>query len=91
MASKGGKECAKYSAVSVQLTDLQEMQNQMRSTIDQGLQELQAKQGKDGLPDAPSSALAKPVQAEYAAVAPPPNPQDERRFAAAGSVGRSSG
>jgi hypothetical protein len=76
LASKGGKECAKFSAVSVQLTDLQEMQNQMRSTIDQGLQELQSKQGKDGLPDAPPSALAKPVQAEYAAVAPPPDPQD---------------
>jgi len=60
----------------VQLTDLQEMQNQMRATIDQGLQELQAKQGKDGLPPAPAAALDKPVQAEYAAIAPPPNPQD---------------
>ena len=52
------------------------MQNQMRATIDQGLQELQAKQGKDGLPAAPPAALTKPVQAEYAAVAPPPDPQD---------------
>ncbi|MFZ1083392.1 MAG: hypothetical protein WAN35_00350 [Terracidiphilus sp.] len=76
LASKGSQECAKFSAVSVQLTDLQEMQNQMRATIDQGLQELQAKQGKDGLPPAPPAALAKPVQAEYAAVAPPPDPQD---------------
>lgn len=76
LASKGGSECAKFSAVSVQLTDLQEMQNQMRATIDQGLQELQAKQGKDGLPAAPPAALTKPVQAEYAAVAPPPDPQD---------------
>jgi hypothetical protein len=32
------------------LTDLQEMQNHMRETIDQGLQDLQAKQGKGGLP-----------------------------------------
>jgi hypothetical protein len=76
LASKGGKECAKFSAVSVPLTDLQEMQNQMRSTIDQGLQELQAKQGKDGLPPAPPAALAKPVQPEYAAIAPPPDSQD---------------
>ncbi|HEY1254412.1 MAG TPA: hypothetical protein VGF01_06500, partial [Terracidiphilus sp.] len=76
LASKGGKECAKFSSVSVQLTDLQEMQNQMRATIDQGLQELQAKQGKDGLPPAPASAQIPPKQAEYAAIAPPPDAQD---------------
>ena len=55
LASKGGQECAKNDVVTVQLTDLQEMQNQMRATIDQGLQELQSKQGKDGLPPAPPS------------------------------------
>jgi hypothetical protein len=76
LAGKGGQECAKFSMVSVPLTDLQEMQNQMRATIDQGLQELQAKQGKDGLPPAPPAALAKPVQAEYAAVAPPPDSKE---------------
>jgi len=77
MASKGGQECQKSSTVTVQLTDLQEMQNQMRATVDQGLQELQAKQGTGGLPQAPPSAQAKPTQTEYAAIAPPPNPQDE--------------
>jgi hypothetical protein len=56
----------------VQLTDLQEMQNHMRETIDQGLKDLQDKQGKDGLPAAPPSAQAQPVPAQYAAVAPPP-------------------
>ncbi|MGB8258945.1 MAG: hypothetical protein WCE75_01280 [Terracidiphilus sp.] len=76
LASKGGQECAKSSIVTVQLTDLQEMQNQMRAVIDQGLQELQNNQGKGGLPQAPPSAQAKPVQAEYAAVAPPPDPKD---------------
>jgi hypothetical protein len=76
LASKGGKECQKSNTVTVQLTDLQEMQNQMRATIDQGLQELQSKQGKDGLPPAPPSAQAKPAQAEYATVAPPPDPKD---------------
>jgi hypothetical protein len=60
----------------VQLADLQEMQNQMRATIDQGLQELQAKQGKDGLPQAPPSAQAPPTQTEYASVAPAPDPTD---------------
>jgi hypothetical protein len=77
IASKGGQECQKSSTVTVQLTDLQEMQNHMRETIDQGLQDLQAKQGTGGLPQAPPSAQAKPTQAEYAALAPPPDPKDE--------------
>jgi hypothetical protein len=60
--------------VLVQLTDLQEMQNHMRETIDQGLQELQSKQGSGGFPAAPPSAQAAPAPAQYAAVAPPPEP-----------------
>jgi hypothetical protein len=74
LASKGGNECAQSSTVTVQLTDLQEMQNHMRETIDQGLQELQAKQGTGGLPAAPPSAQGQPAPAPYAAVAPPPDP-----------------
>ena len=74
LASKGGNECAKTSTVSVQLTDLQEMQNHMRELIDQGLQDLQAKQGQGGLPQAPPSAQGQPAQAAYADVAPPPEP-----------------
>lgn len=73
LASKGGVECPKSSTVSVQLTDLQEMQNHMRETIDQGLQDLQAKQGKGGLPPVPASAQAKPAAAQFAAAAPPPD------------------
>jgi hypothetical protein len=76
LASKGGQECQKNSTVAVQLTDLQEMQNQMRATIDQGLQELQAKQGTGGLPQAPPSAQVKPTTPEYAAIAPPSEPSD---------------
>ena len=76
MASKGGNECQKSDTVTVQLTDLQEMQNQMRETIDQGLQDLQAKQGKGGLPPAPPSAQVKPTETEYAQIAPPADPQD---------------
>jgi hypothetical protein len=65
---------ARSLTVQVQLTDLQEMQNHMRETIDQGLQDLQAKQGTGGLPAAPPSAQAQPAPAQYAAVAPPPDP-----------------
>jgi hypothetical protein len=74
LSTKGGKECAKSDNVSVAFTDLQDMQNHMRESIDQGLGDLQAKQGKGGLPQAPPSAQAPPVKSAYAAVAPPPDP-----------------
>ena len=72
LSSKGGPECQISHTVQVQLTDLQEMQNHMRETIDQGLKDLQDKQGTGGLPAAPASAQAPPATAQYAAVAPPP-------------------
>jgi hypothetical protein len=53
------------------------MQNHMRETIDQGMKELQAKQGQGGLPAAPASAKAAPVESPMAAIAPPPPPEDE--------------
>ena len=74
LASKGGQEGPISSTVTVQLTDLQEMQNRMRENIDQGLQKLQAKQGTGGLPAAPPSAQGQAAPAQYAAVAPPPDP-----------------
>ena len=44
----------------------------MRQTIDQGLGDLQSKQGQGGLPAAPPSAKAPPVQSAFVAAAPPP-------------------
>lgn len=73
MASKG-QDCRKGDSVSVQLTDLQEMQNHMRETIDQGLGEIQAKAGQGGLPALPAVAKAPPADAGYVAAAPPPDP-----------------
>ena len=78
LASKGGKECASGGTVTVGVSDLQEMQNHLRETIDQGLQEMQSKAGKGGIPAAPASAQAAPKPSPYAEVAPPPNPQDEK-------------
>ena len=72
LASKGGQECPKDDVVSVGLDDLQEMQNDMRQSIDQGLQELRQNQGQGGLPPVPPSTEAVP--APYAAAAPPPDP-----------------
>jgi len=73
LASKG-QDCRKGSMVTVAIADLQEMQNHMRQTLDQGLADLQARQGKDGIPAAPPAASAPPVTAAYAQAAPPPDP-----------------
>ncbi len=74
LASKGGKECPKGDLVSVGLQDLQEMQNHMRETIGQGMQELKEKAGKGGLPAAPAAANAPTTPSAMAAAAPPPDP-----------------
>jgi hypothetical protein len=73
LASKG-QDCRKGSVVSVAIGDLQEMQNHMRATLDQGLADLQSRQGQGGIPSVPPSANRPPVDAAYAAAAPPPDP-----------------
>jgi hypothetical protein len=70
LASKGGPECAKSSTVTVAMNDLQDLQNHMRQTIDQGLGEVQKQEGK-GLPKAPASAATAVVKAAYIQDAPP--------------------
>lgn len=72
LASKGNKECAANSNVSIGLSDLQDMHNHMRESVDDGLGELQKKQGTGGLPAAPAGAAAPPVAAAFAKDAPPP-------------------
>ena len=74
LSSKGGLECKRGITVSVELADLQDMQNHMRETIDSGMGELQTKQGKGGLPALPPSANAPPTKTAFAAEAPPPDP-----------------
>jgi len=66
LASKRGQDCQRRDVVSVPLDELQEMYNHMRETVDQGLQELHAKQGSGGLPPAPPSAKAAPVETAMA-------------------------
>lgn len=80
IASKG-QDCRTGSLVAVSLEDLMEMQNHMRETIDQGLEELRSKQGQGGLPALPAAASRAPVQAAFAAELPPPdqNVADELR------------
>jgi len=62
MASKGGNECERSAQVQVAVSDLQEMQNHMRATIDMGL--ASSEPGKK----------APTVPATFAATAPPPDP-----------------
>jgi hypothetical protein len=73
LASKG-QDCRKGATVQVGVADLQDMQNHMRETLDQGLGDLQKKQGQGGLPAAPVAAVKPPVTTEFAAIAPPPDP-----------------
>ena len=76
LASKGGPECRQGSSVNVAFDDLQNMQNHMRQTLDQGFAELQSHQ--NGLPAPPSVAMATANPAVYAQVAPRPDPSAAR-------------
>lgn len=71
LSSKGGIECRRNDTVSVQITDLQEMQNSMRETIDAGMGEMQKAKG---LPAIPVAAQGEPIKASFASDAPPPDP-----------------
>jgi hypothetical protein len=74
VAASKGIGCPRGSTVAVELTDLQDMHNQMRESLNQGMSELQTRAGQNGLPALPVSAAAPPVAAPFADVAPPPDP-----------------
>lgn len=65
-------ECRKGSVVSIPLSDLQEMQNYMRETVERGLGELQTKGGQSGLP-APPPNSANTIETPLAAQVHPDN------------------
>jgi hypothetical protein len=73
LASKPGG-CPKRSVVSVPVADLVEIQNRMRETLDQGMEDLRSKQGQGGLPALPPQAAMAPTQASFANEIPPPDP-----------------
>lgn len=74
VASKGGRECARGDVVTVSLNDLQEMENHMRQSIDEGLARLQTMQGQGGLPAAPAGTMQNSTPAQFMGIAPPPDP-----------------
>jgi hypothetical protein len=73
LSSKGGIECQKNETVTIQIADLQEMQNSMREAIGVGMGELQSKQGSGGLPALPVAARGEPVKAGFMTDAPAPD------------------
>jgi hypothetical protein len=85
LTSKGGVECGKGALVTVQIADLQDMQNHMRETIGQGMGDLKAKQGKGGLPALPASASGMPMMAQFAMDAPPPDNTAQQQITAQGA------
>ena len=86
LASKGGNECAPGMMIRVGLPDLQEMQNYMHQTVDQGMADLQGRQGTSNLPAAPASAQGAPVSAGFAVGAPPPDVNVQAEINAQGAV-----
>lgn len=73
LSNKSKQECRAGNNVVVDAGALQDMQNHMRETIDQGMAELQTKQGTGGLPALPASAKVAPTQAAFATGAPGPD------------------
>jgi hypothetical protein len=59
-------DCPAGELVSVDVHNLQEWQNDMRSQIDSGLAEMRTAQGTGGLPSAPSDAVAPPPRPSMA-------------------------
>jgi hypothetical protein len=73
LASKP-QDCRRGIPVAIEIQDIQEMQNHMRSTIDRGLGDLQSRGGQSGLPALPANLagtqdtpMASQVQAETGA------------------------
>jgi hypothetical protein len=60
VASSHRADCPTGEIVAVSLQDLQQMQNDLRAEMDEGLRQLHDNQGKAGWPQAPASALAEP-------------------------------
>ena len=74
LASKGGPECQKQDTVSVALADLQEMQNHMRENHRPGSAGSAGQAGHRRDAGAAAFGQGQPAPAQYAAIAPPPDP-----------------
>jgi hypothetical protein len=58
-------DCPASSKVTVSMEELQEMHNNLRQRVDDGMQVLRASQGSGGIPPAPADAIAPPPRPNY--------------------------
>jgi hypothetical protein len=80
LASRGSS-CQRGSYISVRTLDLQEMQNHMQASIEQGMAKLQSNQGRDGLPAIPAQSLGTVKAAYTDDLSPDSNAQSELALA----------
>ena len=71
---KTAQDCQTGSRVTVAATDLQEMENHMRATVDQGLDRLHTEQANGKVPQAPAQANGAPTSSGFPNVAPQSDP-----------------
>ena len=64
-------DCPASSMVRISVDQLQEMHNNLRQRVDEGMQLLRASQGSSGIPVAPLDAIAPPPRPNYIADASP--------------------
>jgi hypothetical protein len=71
-------DCPMGSTIDVAVDQLQEMQNQMRSVLDQGLAEMQASSGQNGMTSIPPDLIgSKPTSFTADTPEPEPNVEEE--------------
>lgn len=58
-------DCPASSMVSVSLGELQEMHNELRQRVDEGMKVLRTSQGSGGIPAVPPDAIAPPPRPNY--------------------------
>jgi hypothetical protein len=58
-------DCPASSMVSVSLDQLQEMHNELRQRVDEGMKVLRAGRGSGGIPSVPPEAIAPPPRPSY--------------------------
>ncbi len=75
VASSRPGGCRVGARVTVGLEDLQDIYNQMRETLSQGVEELRMKSGQNGVPALPPGVGMAPQNASYVVNAPPPDAQ----------------
>jgi hypothetical protein len=77
--SSRGSSCPKGTVLAVRTTDLQEMQNQLRASMEAGMTKLQSEQGREGIPALPPQAMGT-VKASYSEGLEP-DPEAQRELA----------